>query len=51
MKGVSETMANSGYPAAKRAKCFGMLQTVPLLAETPEIQPIVQSYIAHKVMP
>ncbi len=28
-----------------------MLQAVPLLAETPEIQPIVQSCIAHKVMP
>jgi hypothetical protein len=28
-----------------------MLQAVPLLAETPEIQPIVKRSIAHKVMP
>lgn len=48
---VLQELEDSGYPTEKRAKCLAMLQAVPLLAETPEIQPIVQSYIAHKVMP
>ena len=48
---VIQELEDSGYPAQKRAKCLAMLQAVPLLAETPAIEPIVQSYIAHKVMP
>ena len=48
---VIQELEDSGYPPEKRAKCLAMLQAVPLLAETPEIQPIVRSYIAHKVMP
>jgi predicted nucleic acid-binding protein len=48
---VIQELEDSGYPAEKRAKCLAMLQAVPLLAEIPEIQPIVKSYIAHKVMP
>ena len=48
---VLQELDDPGYPAAKRAKCLDLLRDVPLLAETSEIQPIVQSYIAHKLMP
>ena len=40
---VIQELEDSRYPAEKRAKCLAMLQAVPLLAEAPEIQPIVQS--------
>ena len=48
---VIQELEDSGYPADKRAKCLAMLRPLPLLAETPEIQPIVQRYIAHRLMP
>ena len=48
---VIQELEDSGYPADKRAKCLALLQPLPLLAETPEIQKIVQHYIAHRLMP
>jgi hypothetical protein len=48
---VIQELEDSGYPADKRTKCLAMLQPLPLLAETPGIQKIVQHYIAHRLMP
>ena len=48
---VIQELEDSGYPAEKRAKCLTMLQSLPLLAESTEIQKIIQHYIAHRIMP
>ncbi len=48
---VIQELEDSSYPAGKRAKCLALLDPLPLLAETAEIQKIVQHYIAHRLMP